>query len=642
MLRGGAGLFTGRFLLVPAFIELQQNGVTGRIVTTRINGLAGWACRRFVSALDPATRSDTGILLKPHITLLDQTLDEPLDATRPPSASPRKLGDTGLFADLEGIYVEGDDEIIVRDLNFGGNSPPGAGRTRATPRSTSTPTRATRSTRPWSPASTARSRAATCSRPRSPAPTRRTSPTTSARPWRLPQRPGRHRGRVGPQPRPTSATARGHLGHRSPALGPRPWRRSSSTARASRGTPAAATTTTATARTPTACPASPRYSEDGPSYTSFALRLTKRFKLGGRAGLDLIAEGVQPLRHGQLRRQLGPRAASITSGPTVSNPAGRSCAEPAASASTPPPCRRARSSSARGDLLGGRLPSEPGPGRGPPRLSRQPGPRSRRRRCNEQRDGSARQGRDRDRRGGRHRPGHRAALRRRGGARRGLGRQATPGGEDLLGRAAPAGGRDALFGKVNVADAASVQAGVARSCGRWGRIDVLVNNAGIVRDAQLVKWKDGQVAATMTDEAWDAVIGVNLRGVFLCTRAVVPHMIARRRRGGPERLLGGRACTATSARPTTRPPRPASSRMTKTWARELGRYKIRVNAVAPGFIATEILRAMPEKVLDVDGRAHPDRAHGPAGGHRQRLRLAGLRPGRRSFTAPCSRSTAAW
>ena len=57
-------------------------------------------------------------------------------------------------------------------------------------------------------------------------------------------------------------------------------------------------------------------------------------------------------------------------------------------------------------------------------------------------------------------------------------------------------------------------------------MDVLVNNAGILRDAQLVKWKDGAVAATLSDDALDAVIGVNLKGVFHCTRAVVPHMIA--------------------------------------------------------------------------------------------------------------------
>jgi len=100
----------------------------------------------------------------------------------------------------------------------------------------------------------------------------------------------------------------------------------------------------------------------------------------------------------------------------------------------------------------------------------------------------------------------------------------------------------------------------------------------------------------MTDEGFDQVIGVNLRGPFLCTRAVVPHMI---KAGGGAVLnassvvglygnFGQTNYVATKA---------GVIGMTKTWARELGKYKIRVNAVAPGFIATEILRAMPEKVL---------------------------------------------
>ena len=150
---------------------------------------------------------------------------------------------------------------------------------------------------------------------------------------------------------------------------------------------------------------------------------------------------------------------------------------------------------------------------------------------------------------------------------------------------------------VNVADATSVAAGVKATLDRWGRVDVLVNNAGIVRDAQLVKWKDGAVAATMTDEAWDAVIGVNLKGVFHCTRAVVPHMI----QGG-----GGVVLNASSVvglygnfgQTNYVATKAGVIGMTRVWARELGKFKIRVNAVAPGFIATEILRAMPQKVLD--------------------------------------------
>ena len=75
---------------------------------------------------------------------------------------------------------------------------------------------------------------------------------------------------------------------------------------------------------------------------------------------------------------------------------------------------------------------------------------------------------------------------------------------------------------VDVTDSASIQAATDAVVARWGRIDVLVNNAGILRDAQLVKTKDGAVTGMMSDEVFDAVIAVNLRGVFACTRAVAP------------------------------------------------------------------------------------------------------------------------
>lgn len=150
---------------------------------------------------------------------------------------------------------------------------------------------------------------------------------------------------------------------------------------------------------------------------------------------------------------------------------------------------------------------------------------------------------------------------------------------------------------IDVTDAKSVATAVADVIAAHGRIDVLVNNAGIVRDSQLVRWKDGAVTGMMDDASFDSVVNVNLRGVFLCTRAVVPHMIAA---GGGSILnassivglygnFGQTNYAATKAGVIS---------FTQTWARELGRYKIRVNAVAPGFISTEMVKSMPPKVLD--------------------------------------------
>jgi len=154
-----------------------------------------------------------------------------------------------------------------------------------------------------------------------------------------------------------------------------------------------------------------------------------------------------------------------------------------------------------------------------------------------------------------------------------------------------------VFQEVNVADASEVEAAAADVAERWGSIYALVNNAGIVRDAQLVKYKDGDVVSRMTDEAWDAVIGVNLKGVFNCTRAVAPHLI----KGGGGVILNASsvACLNGNFGQTNYVATKAGViGMTKTWARELGRYGIRVNAVAPGFVKTEIINAMPQKVLD--------------------------------------------
>ncbi len=153
-----------------------------------------------------------------------------------------------------------------------------------------------------------------------------------------------------------------------------------------------------------------------------------------------------------------------------------------------------------------------------------------------------------------------------------------------------------IFQKVDVTDAAAVEAATNEVFDRWGRIDVLVNNAGITRDAQLVKWKEGQKAGEMSERDFDAVISVNLRGVFLCARAVAPRMIA----GGGGVILNASSVVGlygNFGQTNYAATKAGVISMTQTWARELGRYNIRVNAVAPGFIATEMALAIPEKVL---------------------------------------------
>jgi 3-oxoacyl-[acyl-carrier protein] reductase len=149
---------------------------------------------------------------------------------------------------------------------------------------------------------------------------------------------------------------------------------------------------------------------------------------------------------------------------------------------------------------------------------------------------------------------------------------------------------------VDVTSKASVEVATATVIAEHGRIDVLVNNAGIVRDAQLVKWRDGEVVSTMDDATFDAVVNVNLKGVFLCTRAIALHMI----RQGAGVILNASSIVGlygNFGQTNYAATKAGVISFTKTWARELGRFGIRVNAVAPGFIATDMVKAMPEKAL---------------------------------------------
>jgi len=187
------------------------------------------------------------------------------------------------------------------------------------------------------------------------------------------------------------------------------------------------------------------------------------------------------------------------------------------------------------------------------------------------------------------------------GAARGIGREialalAQPGltiylNDVVLGEEAAqtqqdveAKGSTARLTEFNVADAAAVSQGVDRIVKESGRLDILVNNAGITRDNIIVRMKETE---------WDAVLGVNLKGAFNCIRAVSKPMIKQR---------GGRIINISSVVGVMGNPGQANYvaskagliGLTKAVARELASRNITVNAVAPGFIQTEMTEALPE------------------------------------------------
>jgi len=153
-----------------------------------------------------------------------------------------------------------------------------------------------------------------------------------------------------------------------------------------------------------------------------------------------------------------------------------------------------------------------------------------------------------------------------------------------------------LLRTCDVADEAQVDKTFAAIASHFGGLDVLVNNAGITRDALTLKFRDGELVSRMSLADWQAVIDVNLTGTFLCGRAAAEQMI---RAGGGGLIvnissisrggnMGQANYSATKA---------GVAAMTVTWAKEFARYGIRVNTVSPGFIGTEMVRAMKPEAL---------------------------------------------
>jgi 3-oxoacyl-[acyl-carrier protein] reductase len=133
--------------------------------------------------------------------------------------------------------------------------------------------------------------------------------------------------------------------------------------------------------------------------------------------------------------------------------------------------------------------------------------------------------------------------------------------------------------------------------GDFGRLDVLINNAGIIRDALLVKAKDGQIAGKMSLAQWQAVIDVNLTGVFLCGREAAERMI-RFRNGGVIINISSVSRHGNAGQSNYSAAKAGVVALTVVWAKELARHGIRAAAIAPGGVRTEILATMRPDMLE--------------------------------------------
>ena len=147
----------------------------------------------------------------------------------------------------------------------------------------------------------------------------------------------------------------------------------------------------------------------------------------------------------------------------------------------------------------------------------------------------------------------------------------------------------AVFKKVNVSNYSEVEKMTQETIVEFGKIDILVNNAGITRDSSLKK---------MTPEQWQQVIDVNLTGVFNCTKNV-SIIMAENNYGRIINTSSVVALYGNFGQTNYVAAKAGLIGMTKTWAKELGRKNITVNAVAPGFILTEMVKKMPENILNV-------------------------------------------
>lgn len=150
-------------------------------------------------------------------------------------------------------------------------------------------------------------------------------------------------------------------------------------------------------------------------------------------------------------------------------------------------------------------------------------------------------------------------------------------------------GEKASFLKISITDKNAVENAVTSIAERYGRIDILINNAGITRDRTLLK---------MSDEEWDSVIEVNLKGLFLTTRAVA-HVMKEQKYGRIVSAASNVGLRGNYGQTNYVATKAGVIGMTKTWAMELGRYGITANCVAPGYTKTPMTDKIPDNIRDM-------------------------------------------
>lgn len=157
-------------------------------------------------------------------------------------------------------------------------------------------------------------------------------------------------------------------------------------------------------------------------------------------------------------------------------------------------------------------------------------------------------------------------------------------------------GQNLLVLPCDVSKEGDVDDAVKRIAEHFGRLDVLVNNAGITRDALTLKFRDGELVSRMSLEDWQAVIDVNLTGVFLCGRAAAEQMI-QTGNGGLIINVSSISRAGNMGQINYSATKAGVAAMTVTWSKEFARYGIRVNTISPGFIGTEMVRSMKPEAL---------------------------------------------